>query len=392
MRIGQRRWLVFLMSYAFLWPDGAWATKASFLASFQQPILDGIDALLNGEPDKAEATFKALEQRDATGAIIPLLMGYVQLARAEEKEDPDEDLDAYTEQMASTIKRAEAALDKSPRDPDLLLLTGMAWGSKALADGVRKHYIAAYRGLKRCYQLLEEALEVDPEQYDAYYSLGLYHYAFSRLPSVYRTLASILLPSGDRERGLNELHLAAEKGIFTKMLAKLALLRIYTSPEDGYERALPLAQELLARYPGNPELYFHLALIHSELGRFQEALEVAERIAKNIGRGENNFTGVMLPRYYQLMGKLYMDHGDYPTALAFFKKTIESGNKRYAWAVAWAWTRTGMIYDLLGKRAEATEHYKAALKVDGESLAKEYAERYLDEPYQGRGSKSGRRG
>ena len=89
----------------------------------------------------------------------------------------------------------------------------------------------------------------------------------------------------------------------------------------------------------------------------------------------------MLPRYFQLMGKIYMDRGDYPTALSFFRKTIEQPAPRYAWVTAWAWTRTGMIHDLLGERAGAQQSYRMALAVETDGIAKKLARYYLNEPY-----------
>ncbi len=86
-------------------------------------------------------------------------------------------------------------------------------------------------------------------------------------------------------------------------------------------------------------------------------------------------------RWQQLMGKIYMDRGDYPTALSFFRKTIEQPAPRYAWVTAWAWTRTGMIHDLLGERAGAQQSYRMALAVETDGIAKKLARYYLNEPY-----------
>jgi tetratricopeptide (TPR) repeat protein len=190
-----------------------------------------------------------------------------------------------------------------------------------------------------------------------------------------------VLPPGDRERGLRELARAAERGVATRMLAKLALLQTYTGLEKDYDRAVPLADELLRRFPGNPELYFQTALVYSELGRFNDALEVGRRIRANLEQKRHHFKREMLPRYLQLMGKVYMDHGDYPTALNFFRKTIEQPTTRYAWVTAWAWTRTGMIHDLLGERSEAQKSYRMALAVETDGIAKDAAKQYLNEAY-----------
>jgi len=57
---------------------------------------------------------------------------------------------------------------------------------------------------------------------------------------------------------------------------------------------------------------------------------------------------------------------------------------RYRWVTAWAWTRSGMVYDLQGNREEAMRCYRKALAVETGGLARDVARRYLEEPYRGR--------
>jgi Tfp pilus assembly protein PilF len=93
----------------------------------------------------------------------------------------------------------------------------------------------------------------------------------------------------------------------------------------------------------------------------------------------------LAPRYNQLLGKIYMDHGENATALAFFKRAIETPTApRYRWVTAWAWTRSGMVYDLQGEREEAVRRYRKALAAESGGLAGDTARRHLDDPYRGR--------
>lgn len=347
----------------------------------EEVLVAGTDRLLNLDYGEAEKVFSRLGDLDSTGLLARLYGAFVKLARVEDREATPEDLDAFLATLTTTTAKAEEQLRRAPEDSDLLLFLGMAWGSKAMIDGLRGNYLSTYEGIKRTRRYLEASLQHHPTRYDAYYGLGLYDYTLSRLAWFYRPFVHLVLPPGDRERGLQGLALAAERGIATRMLAKLALLQTYTGLEHDYGRALPLAEELLRRFPGNPELYFQSALVYSELGRFTEALEVGRRIRANLEQGRHHFKREMLPRYFQLMGKVYMDHGDYSTALSFFRKTIDQPTTRYAWVTAWAWTRTGMIHDLLGERGEATKSYQMALAIKTDGMAKDLARQYMDEPY-----------
>ncbi len=353
-------------------------------------VVAGTDHLLNLDYDEAEQAFSRLGDLDATELLGPFYRAFVKLARIEDREATREEMDAVLATMGSLTARAEEHITRTPDDPDLLLFLGMAWGSKAMIDGVRGNYLTAYEGMKRTRRYFDACLRQQPIRYDAFYGLGLYDYTLSRVSWVYRPLVHLVLPPGDRERGLQRLALAGERGVATRMLAKFALLQTYTGLEKDYGKALPLAEELLGRFPGNPELYFQAALVYSELGRFTDALDIGRRIRVNLEQGRHHFKREMLPRYFQLMGKVHMDHGDYPTALSFFRKTIEQPTTRYAWVTAWAWTRTGMIHDLLGERVEATKSYRMALAVETDGIAKDAAKQYLNEPY--RKETSGRPG
>ncbi|MFQ5840672.1 MAG: hypothetical protein ACE5HK_08120, partial [Candidatus Methylomirabilales bacterium] len=57
-------------------------------------------------------------------------------------------------------------------------------------------------------------------------------------------------------------------------------------------------------------------------------------------------------------------------------------HERSAWVSAWAHTRSGIVYDLLGDRERAELSYRRALSVrTGPGRAQELAARYLREPY-----------
>jgi tetratricopeptide (TPR) repeat protein len=168
------------------------------------------------------------------------------------------------------------------------------------------------------------------------------------------------------------------------MTARVALLQLYAGPEQKFADALRLGQDLLRRYPGNPDLYFATAHAASELGRFEDALDIGRRVGEQVLEGRARFAE-LAARHNQLMGKIYMDRGDYATALVFFQRALQAPTApRHRWITAWAWTRSGMIYDLQGDRQEAVRRYQAAITVETDGLAKDLARQYLETPYRGR--------
>jgi tetratricopeptide (TPR) repeat protein len=287
--------------------------------------------------------------------------------------------------VADAIVAAETLERSQPTDAEVKLLLGLAQGSKALADGARKNYLAAFQALREAHRRFQEALQLDPSLVDAYYGIGLYNFALEQLPGLLKPLVTIVLPRGDPAHSLQELERVAQQGTYLKMTARVALLRLYAGQAEKHAEALRLGRDLLRRFPGNPDLYFATANAASELGRTAEALEIARRISQHLAEGRPHFTADLSARYNQLMGKIYMDHGEFATALTFFTRAIEAPTpQRYRWVTAWAWTRSGMIYDLQEDRAEAVRRYRMAVAVGTDGIAKDLARRYLEAPYRGR--------
>jgi tetratricopeptide (TPR) repeat protein len=348
-------------------------------------MLRATDLMLNLDADAAEGECQrllALPEGEAAGRFC---LAMVMLTRAEDKDDPAPELDRFLVQVGEAISTAETLERSQPTDAEVKLLLGLAQGSKALVDGGRKNYLAAFQAIREAHRRFEEALHLDPNLIDAYYGLGVYNYALGRLPALLRPLVSIALPAGDGTHGLEEMKRVAEQGTYLKMTARVALLHLYAGTEQKYAEAVRLGRDLLSRYPGNVDLYFATANAASELGRTTEALEIARRVARNMDERRPHFGADLAARYNQLLGKIYMDLGEYATALAFFKRAVEAPTPpRYRWVTAWAWTRSGMVHDLQGEREEAVRRYRKALGVEGEGIAKDEARRYLDRPYRGR--------
>jgi tetratricopeptide (TPR) repeat protein len=348
-------------------------------------MLRATDLLLNRDVEAAEAECHGLLKLPEGQAAGRFCLGLVTLTRAEDKDDPTPDLDRFLTQAAESIAAAGALERSHPADAEIKLLLGLAHGNKAVVDGGRKNYLAALTSLREAHRLFEEALRLDPKLADAYYGIGLYNYALGRLPVLLKPLVSIVLPPGDSSHGLQDLERVAEQGTYLKMTARVALLHLYASREGKYAEALRLGRDLISRYPGNADLYFVTAHAASELGRGAEALEIARRVARNMGERRPRFGPELAGRHAQLMGKIYMDQGEHATALTFFQRALETPTPpRYLWVTAWAWTRSGMIYDLQGDREEAVRRYHKALAVPTEALAQDVARRYLETPYRGR--------
>lgn len=360
--------------------SGAFAFQNA--SGVHEAMLRATDLILDRDVDAAEAECQRLLRLPQGEAPGRFCLGLVTLTRAEDADDPTPDLERFLTQATEAIAAGESLERSQPADAEVKLLLGLVQGTKALVDGTRKNYVAAFQALRETQRRFQEALQLDPNLVDAHYGIGLYQYSLGHLPVLLKPLVSIVLPPGDPAHGIEELTRVAEHGTYLKMTARMALLQLFAGQEKRYAEALRLGRDLLQRYPGNPDLYFSTAYVASELGRYPEALDVARRVARNMTESRPRFGPELAARYNQLMGKIYMDQGEHATALSFFQRAIQAPTPpRYRWVTAWAWTRSGMLYDLQGEREEAVRRYRQALAVEKEGLARDLAQRYLETPY-----------
>jgi len=353
--------------------------------ALREAMLRATDRLLDLDPDGAAVECRALLALPEGEAPGKFCLSLVTLTRAEDLDDPAPELDRFLGQVDEAIAAAGARERAHPDEAEVKLLLGLAYGGKALAEASRKNYLASLQAIREAQRRFAETLQLDPGLVDAYYGIGVYDYALSRLPTLVKPLVGIVLPKGDATQGLQEIERVAEQGTYLKTTAQMALLRLYAGEEEKYPEALRYGRELLARFPGNPDVYFATANVASELGNHREALDIARRIARQMDAGRPHFGPDLAARYDQLLGKLYMDHGEYATAVTFFDRATQVPTPpRYRWVTAWAWTRSGMVFDVQGDRDEALRRYRKALAVGSEGAARDLARRYLDSPYRGK--------
>jgi tetratricopeptide (TPR) repeat protein len=284
--------------------------------------------------------------------------------------------------VSEALAKGEKRVGNNPKDGEAFFAMGVAKMVKVRFDITCKNFLTASRGAQNSCDFLEKAKELEPENFDTHFGLGLLHYHIGHLPGFARFLSSLLVTAGDRQKGLQELELAARKGDLFKDLARAELLSAYLNLEKQPERALPLAQELNERFPRNYNILFALANVNSELDRSGEAFSVARKIENGIQSGAPPFCPQLWPRYFQLLGRIYFGQGDYTTATEYFNRALQDNAPYNARVRAWALVRLGMICDVRKERTQAEEYYGKALGIEGgEGAAQVAAKQYLNTPY-----------
>ncbi|MGV8059596.1 MAG: tetratricopeptide repeat protein [Smithellaceae bacterium] len=290
--------------------------------------------------------------------------------------------DSMLRYVDETLARGEKRIQNNPTDSKAYLAMAMAKTARFNWANQQKHYVSMAREASDIWEYLEKAKESDPQNYDLYFLMGSFRYHIDHLPRLTRFLSSLIITSGDRLKGLQELELAAQKGDLLKQLALSELSSNYLNFEKQPARALPIIRKLKEAFPNNYNFSFALANALSDLHRFDDAFNIARELEKNIRSGIPPFAPQLRPRYDQLMGRIFFTQGDYDKAEESLQRALKDTTPYNARIRAWAFLRLGMISDARNERKKAQEYYSQALDVkEGAGAAQIEAQKYLETPY-----------
>ena len=157
--------------------------------------------------------------------------------------------DAALEQADS---RAHARLTKDARDRDALFALTLSSGLKAdYAALIEKRNLASLHYTKEATAWAEQLQAVDPQCYDAHLATGVSQYIIGSMAAPIRWLVRLGGISADKQKGISELQLTAERGHYLAPFARILLAIAYVR-----EKNKPHARELLVglrdQFPHNP--------------------------------------------------------------------------------------------------------------------------------------------
>jgi len=231
----------------------------------------------------------------------------------------------------------ERLLEKNEHDGKAMFYLGGAIGYKGLAFVNRGEPHKAIWDGKKGYNLLEQAVEEDPTNYDAKMGLGLFRHIISKAPDALKSVISLAGLKGDRYGGLRMIEEAAAKGTYAKQEAKRWLAELYLE-EDLPDLAITHLASLKNNYKKNWYLWFRYA----DVAAFQiRKIEDAEPA-------------------YLFMSKMEVE--------ADVLETV-----RYIASI-----RLGMLDEARERFAQAIEHYERALKLASTEERKQQAQSKVD--------------
>jgi tetratricopeptide (TPR) repeat protein len=318
----------------------------------------GIHQLYNLEMEQAERTFDevvAMAPNDPRGYFFKGMIHFW-IFTLNKNESA---YNRFFQLSDKVIKLCEAELNRSKKNALATFYLGGIYGYRGLAHFRNNSLLKAAWDGRKGYSYLEEAVKLQPDLYDAQMGFGLFSYLVGKVPKSYRWLLNILGFSGDVEGGLAALHLAAEKGVYTRSEAMFYLSQ-FLMAENREEEGRAYLKRLIDKHPENTLFLITFAQWELRANRIDSALETAQKAIainnrKKIQIGDEFAHSVIANCYFikndyrnaQIHAELYLQKIE--------NKELVSNNIYY---------RLGLSYDLLGQREKAVATYRQMKKVE----------------------------
>jgi len=346
-----------------------------------QEIIRGINDLYDLEFDAAEKRFSRIVAEQPEHPAGYFYMAMVTWSKLSVGFWTEQNLEEYVGRIDRTISVARKRIEKNDKDSRSYFYLGGALGFKGRFELMRHKWFSSYNLAYDAIQALKTCQELDPENKDVLLGLGIYDYYTAKLSGVLRFLSYLFLHKGDKEEGLRKLHVAANEAAYSGLEARSMLIHIYLYLEEDYDKALPLIQDLRAKFRKNMRYPFFEGLVYIRKDRDSKYREMVESLRaegrKKATRGDRliweNQALYLEATYHLFRGQTQQARNKLDAILSQVEPELDPD------MIAWPVLKKGMSYDLDGKRDTALEFYHRVLKMENGAGAQFLAQKCIDE-------------
>jgi tetratricopeptide (TPR) repeat protein len=313
-----------------------------------------------------------------------IVTGNNSFVRRARMEPPPEVEKRFNVETNEALRLCQAHLATNPGDAKTMHIEAVVLGQRAnWGFLVRRTWMASLSDSAKAHKLDVQATEIDPNFWDARLIQGVYDYIVGSLPWSLRTLGFIAGFHGDRQRGIHTLEEVAQKGQTNRVDAEIILCALYRR-EGQAQRAIPLIQRLMSRFPRNYLLAFELAQMYAATGQRTKALDTLASIAQRKRDNAPGYGRVPWEKIYYETGNLQFWFDDLDAALANLRRVTSSPEMMRDLDLntgVLALMREGQIYDLKNRHSEAIPYYREAVRFAPDADAARESQHYIGSPY-----------
>lgn len=280
-----------------------------------------------------------------------------------------------------SIALADKQLKSNPQDVRALYARGVAKGLRSTYLALIEHsWFAAVRNSLSARSDHEQVLKLQPGFVDAKTIIGAHNFVVGSLPLAVKITIGITGIHGDKNKGLEYLDEAGKAGGESSADARVALA-LFLRREERFQDAINVVHTLVQEHPKNFLFALEEANLMKDAGKGPAAVAALRTLLEACKVGKYPQAHTELAQY--ALGEALRGQGQYQEAIPAYEASGHSNsiNKELRQR---SLVSAGEVYDILGKRNEAVNDYRAAEGLDSSTDEADRARKRLSKPYKGR--------
>lgn len=330
----------------------------------------GIDYIYKIQFDSANAIFNEIttaKPDDPSGWFFKMIVEWWKINLNKDDESNDEN---FLKSVDKVIEVTDKILDKNDEDYTALFYQGGAIGFRGLVRSIRESWLKAAEDGKDALNLFTKASELNANNKDILFGIGLYNYFAEYVPNKYPFLKPLMIifPSGDKAKGLFQITDAADNSKLAKYEARGILAYLNINYENNYYESEKNAKILLEKFPNNPVFEKYLLKSYIGNGRWVEALtgwkKMLEKADSNMAGYNNDYLRREANYYIAVSMFSLRQELEAEQYLLKSEELSQKVDKSPGGYLAQIYLMKGILADKKGNRDEAVGYYNKVLSMD----------------------------
>ena len=197
-------------------------------AKFDSLVTTGIKQIYNIKFPEAEKTFRMVIANypdHPAGRFYLAMIDWWKVLLDLDSEKHDE---IFFQKLEDVIFQCDELLKKNPENVDALFFKGGAIGFRGRLRANRNSWLKAADDGREALPIVERAADLDSSNVDVQLGFGIYNYYAAVIPDEYPMIKPLMLffPSGDKEKGIEQLNNVAFNGKYAKYEAQYFLMTL----------------------------------------------------------------------------------------------------------------------------------------------------------------------
>jgi len=344
-------------------------------------VWQGIYAFYNSEFEKSVTLLTSAREKFPQHPAVHFTWAVSRWLRTQAFVGIEDSYDVLEKSLDEIIPIYEKYAADYPQIPEYRLYLAASKGLMARMYLGKKEWLGVLVEGVKGYRGVLTVHKENPELWDAYMPIGLLNFFSGNMSPFIQFVAGLFGMEGDRDLGLDQLRVAAEKGEYAWIETSQLLVFIYLWMDDDYDEALRVTEMLVRRLPDsiyNQHLYTETLIRLNRLDEAEANLALTYNMAQELPPLSRE-GWIPTLKYHEALLNFYS--GNYDKAMEMITQSIDEFATELDTPLGFGYVLRGQIHDLRGERRQAVADYRAALMLDNYSSAMDKARACLRFPY-----------